>query len=94
VKTKFMITSTVKGSAGANLSGVTITVKNTATNALVAQGITNASGVYATAVILPASPSYTVTATKAGRVFSLNPQYIGFANGEPDGSLTFNSTTP
>jgi PKD repeat protein len=94
VKTKFKITSTAKGSGGANLSGVTITVKNTATNALVAQGTTNASGVYETAVTLPASPSYTVTAAKTGRVFSVNPQFIGFANGEPDGSLTFNSTTP
>jgi len=92
VKTKFSITSTAKGSGGANLSGVTITVKNSG-GATVASGTTNTSGVYATTMTLPAG-TYTVTAYKALRAFSNTPQSITFINGNPDGSLTFNSTTP
>jgi hypothetical protein len=92
VKTKFSITSTAKGSGGANLSGVTITVKNSG-GATVASGTTNTSGVYATTMTLPAG-TYTVTAYKALRSFSNTPQSITFINGNPDGSLTFNSTTP
>jgi len=92
VKTKFSITSTAKGSGGANLSGVTIIVKNSA-GTLVAQGTTNTSGVYATNMTLPAG-AYTVTASKVGRAFSNTPQTITFVNGNADGSLTFNSTTP
>jgi len=93
VKTKFSITSTAKGSAGANLSGVTITVKN-ASNITVAQGTTNASGVYATNMTLPAG-TYSVTAYKAGRSFTgSSPQSITFVNGGADGTLTFTSTTP
>jgi len=92
VKTKFRITSTAKGSGGANLSGVTIIVKNSA-GTTVAQGTTNTSGVYATNMTLAAG-TYTVTASKAGRAFSNTPQTITFANGNADGTLTFTSTTP
>jgi len=92
VKTKFSITSTAKGSGGANLSGVTIIVRNGA-GTLVAQGTTNTSGVYATNMTLSAG-TYTVTASKVGRAFSNTPQTITFANGSANGTLTFNSTTP
>jgi len=92
VKTRFMITSTAKGSTGANLSGVTIVVRNSA-GSIVAQGTTNTSGVYATGMTLTAG-TYSVSASRTGRTFSNTPQSITFANGGADGALTFNSTTP
>jgi hypothetical protein len=91
VKTKFRISFTAKGSGGANLSGVTITVKN-ANNQTVAQGVTNASGVYQTNMVLPAG-TYTSTATKYGRSFN-SPPPLTFVNGDPDGVVNFVSTTP
>jgi hypothetical protein len=90
-KNKFKITSTALGSGVAPIAGVTITVKKGTTT--MAQGLTNASGIYATGTTLPAG-TYTVTASKYGRVFSNTPQTITFANGDADGTLTFNSTTP
>jgi len=92
VKTRFMITSTARRSTGSPLSGVTITVRNSA-GTTVATGTTNSSGVYATNMTLAAG-TYTVSASMTGRVFSNTPQSITFANGGADGALTFNSTTP
>jgi hypothetical protein len=90
-KNKFKITSTALGSGGAPIQGVTITVKKGTQT--MAQGLTNASGVYATGTTLTAG-TYTVTASKYGRAFSNTPQTIVFANGDADGALTFNSITP
>jgi hypothetical protein len=91
VKTKFKITSTAVGSTGTPISGVTITVKNSA-NAVVAQGLTNASGIYATGTTLPAG-TYSVSASKYGRTFN-NPRTVTLTNGGADGTATCTSATP
>jgi hypothetical protein len=93
LKNKFKVTSTVLGSTGLPISGVMISVKNSA-NTLVAQGVTDAMGVYATGVTLPAG-TYSVSAARTGRSFgTTTPQAVTLTNGGADGTAAFTSTTP